>query len=300
MTTQATSGPCVNWALVPPRTPMIGQLCGSVDRGFQGPRRDRVGNARVRRALSNLIADNPYPHRVGERTDVMNQSLTKVVDGVWTASEPVSIVGMTLTASMSLLALPNGGLLVYSPVNLTPARKDAIAALGSVEHLYAPNLFHHSWLGQWAEAFPNATVHGPRGLSKKRADLRIDRVHGEPLPPDLIDVTHELPIEGFRLRESVLLHRPSATLVLADLVHNVGRPTQTWAKIYCNAMGFYDRVALSRAIRWTAFADRAAVRRSVDAIGALSFERVIVGHGEPILHDAKAALLQAFDWLPAS
>jgi hypothetical protein len=57
-------------------------------------------------------------------------------------------------------------------------------------------------------------------------------------------VVDELRIDGFRLRESVLFHRPSRTLVVADLVHNVGRPPHGWTKMYARTMGFYDRAAL--------------------------------------------------------
>lgn len=67
---------------------------------------------------------------------------------------------------------------------------------------------------------------------------------------------------------------------------------------HTKAMGFYDRVALSRMIRWTAFSDRAAARRSIDQLSALPFDRVIVGHGTPVQTGAKEAIANAFHWLP--
>jgi hypothetical protein len=107
-------------------------------------------------------------------------------------------------------------------------------------------------------------------------------------------------IDGFRLDETVLVHQPSATAIVADLVHNVGQPGGAWSKFYTKAMGFYDRVALSRMIRWTSFSDRAAARRSLDALLALPFDRLIVGHGVPLSDGAKDALADAFSWLPPS
>ncbi len=56
-------------------------------------------------------------------------------------------------------------------------------------------------------------------------------------------------------------------------------------------MGFYDQVALSRAIRWTGFTDRTATRRSIDAVVARPFERLVVGHGEPLPSGGREALL---------
>jgi hypothetical protein len=226
--------------------------------------------------------------------------LTDLAEGVWLSSAPVRIVGMTLSATMTVLRLGNGELLLYSPIGMTPERRAAVEALGTVAHLYAPNLYHHMYLGEWAAAFPSARVHAPAGLERKRADLRVDRVHGSTPEPAFAGVIEELSIEGFRLRESVLVYRPAKTLVVADLVHNVGRPQQRWAVVYTKMMGFYDRVALSRMLRWAAFDDRAAARRSIDALLTREFERLVVGHGEPLQSGAREAIAAAFEWLPAA
>lgn len=226
-------------------------------------------------------------------------ALTPFGDGIWLTRAPVVHLGLRLTATMTVLRLDDGGLLVHSPVALTAERRAAVEALGPVAHLYAPNLFHHRWIGEWSTAFPAARLHAPPGLARKRPDLRIDRVHGAP-EPAFAEVVDEHSIRGFLLEESALVHRPSRTLVVADLVHNMGRPRHAWTRLYAQAMGFCDRVALSRMIRWTAFRDRAAARRSLDAILASPFDRLVPGHGAPITTDARAALAAAYAWLPAA
>ena len=223
--------------------------------------------------------------------------LTNVADGVWIASAPVGIVGMRLTTTMTVLALGDGSLLLVSPIAATPGLVAAVEELGRVAHLYAPNTFHHMWIGEWAAAFPSARVHAPAGLARKRRDLRIDRVHGSGPEPAFAGVVDEVPIEGFRLEESVLVHRPSGTLVVADLAHNVGRPEGAWAAFYTKSMGFYDRVGLSRVLRWTAFSDRSAARRSVDELLSRPFARMIVGHGAPVARGAREGLASAYAWL---
>ena len=70
--------------------------------------------------------------------------------------------------------------------------------------------------------FPSARLHAPSGLVKERPDLRIDRVIGAVPEPAFAGTLEELPIEGFRLEETVLIHLPARTLVVADLVYNVG------------------------------------------------------------------------------
>jgi hypothetical protein len=187
-----------------------------------------------------------------------------------------------------------------SPLPLTPERRAAIEALGPIAHLYSPNLFHHLWLGEWAAAFPSARVHAAAGLAKKRPDLRIDRTHGSAPEPAFAGTIDEIPIHGFRLHESALFCRPASTLVVTDLVHNVGRPEDGWSKFYTRTMGFYDRVALSKALRWSAFSDRAAARRSLDELLALPFERLVVGHGTPVTEGARDALAAAYSWLPSA
>jgi hypothetical protein len=226
--------------------------------------------------------------------------LTPFAEGVWVDSAPVRILGMPLTATMTVLRLSDGSLLVHSPIAMTPERRAAIEALGPVAHLYAPNLYHHLRLGEWAAAFPSARVHAPAGLAKKHPDLRIDRAHNTTPEPALAGVVDELHIDGFRLEESVLVYRPARTVVVADLVHNIGRPQHRWTEIYTRTMGFYDRVALSRAIRWAAFRDRAAARRSVEELLAHPFDRLIVGHGTPLAAGGREALAAAYTWLLAT
>jgi hypothetical protein len=225
--------------------------------------------------------------------------LTPFAEGIWVDSEPVRILGMPLSVTMTVLRLADDGLLLYSPITLTPERRAAMEAIGPVAHLYAPNLYHHLRIGEWAAAFPSARLHAPAGLSRKRPDLRIDRVHAAAPEPAFANVVDELPIDGFRLEECVLFHRPARTLVVADLVQNVGRPRHAWSSIYTRTMGFYDRVALSRMIRWTAFSDRAAARRSLDDLLALPFDRLIVGHGAALSAAGKEAIAAAFAWLPS-
>jgi hypothetical protein len=143
-------------------------------------------------------------------------------------------------------------------------------------------------------------VHAPKELAKKRPDLRIHRFHDEDAPRDFGGVLTEAPIRGFRLRETALLYRPGRTLVVTDLVHNVGRPTHGWTKLYTRMMGFYDRVAMSRVLRWTSFDDKSAARQSVDQLLSHDFDGLIVGHGAPLPTAGRDALAGALSWLPAS
>ena len=87
------------------------------------------------------------------------------------------------------------------------------------------------------------------------------------------------------------------TLVVADLVHSIGRPTHAWTATYTRVMGFYDRIALSRMLRWTAFDALQAARRSIDGVLGHDFDRLVVGHGAPLSTGGHDAIATACDWL---
>jgi hypothetical protein len=195
---------------------------------------------------------------------------------------------------MTVLRLGGDALLLHSPVSMTPERRAAIEQLGEVAPLSAPNTFHHRWIGEWAAAFPKARFHAPSALAR---EMRIDRAHDKERDSDFAGVLDEQHFAGFRLHETALVHRASRSLVVADLAHNIGRPQDGWTKFYTRMMGFYDRVALSRVIRWTAFSDKGATRAGIDALLALPFDHMLVGHGEPVLDGAHASFEDVYAWL---
>jgi hypothetical protein len=234
---------------------------------------------------------------VANRLSISKASVTPLFDGIWIEIGPANILGMRLTTTMTVLRLGDNSLLVHSPLVLTAERRTAVDALGVVRHLYAPSTYHERHIGDWAAAYPTARLHAPTGLIRERPDLRIDRVIGALVEPAFAEVVEELTIDGFRLEETVLIYHPTRTLIVADLVHNVGRPRDWWTKFYTKLMGFYDRVAISRMLRWLAFSDRAAARRSIDELLTHSFGRLIVGHGTPLTSGAREAITDAFAWL---
>lgn len=221
-------------------------------------------------------------------------------EGIWIEIGPARILGMRLTTTMTVLRLADGSLLVHSPLPCTAERRAAVAALGPIAHLYAPSTFHDVHIAAWQAALPQARLHAPPGLVAERKDLRIDRVLGRDPEPALAGVVDEVLIEGFRLQETAVIYRPARTLIVADLVHNVGRPDQPWAKVYTRLMDFHDHVAMSRMIRWVGFSDRRAARRSLDTLLRHPFDKIVVGHGTPITTGAREAIASAFAWLPAA
>ena len=52
-------------------------------------------------------------------------------------------------------------------------------------------------------------------------------------------------------------------------------------------------------IRWAAFSDPEAARRSLDEVLRRPFDRLIVGHGAPLAAGGRGAFAGAYAWLPS-
>ena len=72
-------------------------------------------------------------------------------DDLWiTDGPPVDVVGFRYPTRMAVVRLPDGGLWLWSPVGLSMDLRDAVNALGPVQHLIGPNSLHHlSGLARW-------------------------------------------------------------------------------------------------------------------------------------------------------
>lgn len=224
-------------------------------------------------------------------------ALRRFADGVWVASAPQKFMSWELGTRMTVLRLSDGSLVVHSPIALDDSLKNSIVALGPVGHIVAPNLFHHLYTAAAIAAFPEAKLHGPAGLRKKRPDLRLDATLGEQLEPTWRDDLEALEIQGTMLEETVLWHKPSGTLVCADLVENFrGGAHDWWTRLYLRVSGIYGKVGLSRMLR-LAYRDRKKARRDIDQLLSWDFDKIVLAHGEPIDSNGVEALRDTYTWL---
>ncbi|MGB8331246.1 MAG: DUF4336 domain-containing protein [Polyangiales bacterium] len=222
--------------------------------------------------------------------------LTEFANGVWIASAPQKLYGWQLGARMTVLRLADESLLIHSPIALDDRLQGQIRALGPVSHLVAPSLFHHLYLRDAATTFPDAKVHGPAGLRKKRPDLRLDAILGTQSEPDWRDDVETLAVGGTLLDETLFWHKPSGTLVSADLIENFETADDWWTRAYLKLAGIDGRIGLSRFLR-LAFRDRKDARRSIDQVLQWDFDRIVLAHGKPIESDGLELLRETYTWL---
>ena len=186
------------------------------------------------------------------------------------------------------------GLLLYSPVRLTPEVVAEIKMIGRVAMIVAPNLFHHMFLRPSRAAFPEARVLVAGGLESKvgtiagSEEITVETVFAA---PDEID---HFVFDGHTLHETILFHRPSATLITADLLYNYGPLQDPAERTFSRAIGCYGMPHVPFYHRFS-IRDKQSVRRLIDTVVSWRVRRIIMSHGD-IIENNDASLLFAAAW----
>src|SRR5262245_28432429 len=222
-------------------------------------------------------------------------ALTAVVDDrIWTLDRPVWFGGVRLRARTTVVRLDDGGLLMHSPAPPTDALAEQLRALGPVRWLVVPNCFHHLGTPAAAAHFPEAQVVGPASALRRNEALRLHvdihdaRFRGQ--VPEL----EALPLLGVPfLDETVLYHRPTQTLLGADVVLCAGAKDHWSLRWAARMTGFYERVRVPPDVR-RKIPDKTAAARSIQAMLERPAQRLIVGHADVIEADCRDHLARAW------
>lgn len=224
------------------------------------------------------------------------ETLTPLTPGVFTIARPLRFFGVEMGSRMTVLVQGDGGLIVHSPVALDAPLRAAIDGLGDVRAIVAPTLFHHLFVGPWHEAYPHAALWCCPGLENKRSDLAWTGVLGDDVRSPLGDEIEHV-VFGARSieNEAVLYHRPSKTIVSADLIFEFGafpsRVTRTIGALLGNdgpGATWLERLTIR---------DRPRARREVDRMLAWEADRLIIAHGNVVHEEATPVLERAYAFL---
>lgn len=215
--------------------------------------------------------------------------MTPIADGVYVLESPQRFYGLEVGARMTLLQT-DGGTLVHSPIDVPV---EAVSAAGDLRWVVSPNRLHHLHAGPWL-------THGLEGwaapgLPEKRPDLLFAGVLERGVAPFGPDIG-VYPLSCFPMtNEVVLLHRPSRTLVVTDLVFHFG-PDAPWLTRAAMAMSLGYPGCCSTVLERVGFR-RAVAREEIGALLELDFDRLVMSHGRIIETDGKESLRGAFRWL---
>jgi hypothetical protein len=222
--------------------------------------------------------------------------LQKIAEHIWTVAIPHKMMGLHLGTRMTAVKLSNNKVLLHSPIPISEALHREINAIGQVSHIICPNIFHHSYAQEATKAFPNATLHGPKALHKKRADLKFGAELSNTAHPDWANDLAQLSIEGCELQETVFYHSKTKTIISADLSENFKTSDHLPTRLYLKAAGIHGKPGWSKLLRFV-YRDRNLAKKSIAQLFNWDFDKVIVAHGDIINQQAKEAIQQTFVWL---
>ncbi len=228
-----------------------------------------------------------------------------VADGVFVVDSTLSgLMGRIVPARMTVIRLPDGGLLLHSPTQFSVGLKNELEKLGPIRHLVAPNIAHWMFLQAWQRACPDATTWAAPGLrersSVQKSGVRLDHDLSDVAPAEWGGAIELATVPGgFGFHEVALFHRPTRTLVLTDLVLNleapkVPAPLRPLARLFGIVApdGMpppYLRAVINRR--------RQEAAEGASRLLALQPERVIFAHGRWFERDGTAALRRSLRWL---
>jgi hypothetical protein len=230
--------------------------------------------------------------------------LKPVAEAVWIVDgEPIKAGGLPLPVRMTVVQLSTGDLLLYSPTRYTPGLRRTLDRLGPIRHLVAPNVAHWMFLRDWQRACPGATSWGVPGLRDRAqvraAGVRIDRELGSVPPPEWSREVDQVFLKAAFFAEVDLFHRPSRTLMVADIVLNVeGRRMPTLPRLMAGVLGILEpdgRAPLY--LRLLLRTNRRAVAEAAARLVGFEPRRVIVSHGRILEQNAPAQLRHSLRWL---
>ena len=211
----------------------------------------------------------------------------------------VVVAGFHYPTRMAVIRLSGGRLFVWSPIRLTDSLRAEVEALGTVQHIVAPNSLHHLFLPEWKRACPAAKVHAAPGLRKKRRDIAFDADLGNTPSAEWTGEIDQVLMQGNLITtEAVFFHARSGTVLFTDLLQQFPATSFSgWRALVAKLdLMVGPEPAVPRKFR-VAFIDRRAARHSLERIFAWPAETVLMAHGTPVEKNARAFLRRAFGWL---
>ncbi|MGD8788026.1 MAG: DUF4336 domain-containing protein [Burkholderiales bacterium] len=230
----------------------------------------------------------------------MAYSIYEYIPGrIYIVEYPIRFGGLDLFSRMTIVKLNNGKLWLHSPCKPDATLKSEIDRLGEVAYIIAPGNFHHLYVADIQADYPDAETFLCPGLEKKRADLRFDWILGNRPDPRWKSDFEQTLIQGTRIiNEVAFLHKPTQTLILVDLLENIGDDythdagllLKFWWKAVFH-MWNHPKPAPEYQMGW---GDKEIVRKALERILSWEFDRIIIAHGNLIESEAKAVASEAW------
>jgi hypothetical protein len=198
-----------------------------------------------------------------------------------------------------VIRLADGKLVLHSPTKPTLELRAEVDALGKVGAIVAPSWWHDLYLSDYVRIYPTAALYGAKTLTRWNQSL--------PFTAELSDIAptmwerdveqHQVEGIGLFLDEVVFYHRPSRSLIVADLLFNFSDNDAPITRFLARfVIGPYPGCRFAYLYR-PVITDSKRFRASVERILAWDFDQIIVGHGAIVRTNGKEIFRAAFRWL---
>jgi hypothetical protein len=213
-----------------------------------------------------------------------------VAENLWIQHYPLSMLGGHQGRVVTIIRLASGKLIIHSTGPFTAADVAEINALGTPGWLVDSMLRHDTFAKEGRAAFPGILYLAPDGFS---AGANITTQPLLPAPPEWNPEVRVLLIDGMpKAQEHVVLHAPSRTLIVADLVFNFPESTG-WTSFMRKALMGVKESPDSARLYPMQIKDRPAYDRSIRELLTWDFDRIIVGHNAVLETGGKQRLKSA-------
>ena len=224
--------------------------------------------------------------------------LQQLDENLWIHDEDAAIAGFHIGARMTVIRLQSGALWLHSPLDISPQLKNEIDALGEVGFVASPFERHYLGLKSCHAAYPNAQFFAPPGLDvKKFPDISFTGRLSETPPTAWREELDQTLIRGNALdNEVVFFHKPSRTLICADLCFNLPASRPSFTRFLAKRFGVYEHFAPSLGFKLLT-RNGTLLRQSIRRILQWDFDRVIISHGDILKSGGKEKMRVSFAWL---
>ncbi len=219
------------------------------------------------------------------------ESWQKIGEGAWLKQFSLKLLGAEFNRTVTVFHLDEGNVLVHSTGPFTEEDYRFFESLGHHIHFVDATCFHDTLTKKVLQAAPEANFYAPEGFSVK--DDRLKPITA--LTPILGDAIEMIPLLGMpKVNEVEFYDRRNGILVIADLIFNFTE-SGAWTRGFVRATaGIREYPGMSRMFRML-IRDKPAFQESIDQLRALDFDKLVFGHGQPILENAKKSFENALD-----
>jgi hypothetical protein len=209
------------------------------------------------------------------------QRLVEVSPGtLWRVAHAMPLTGSPfhVTSVTTVVRTKEGDLAIINPVALGDDVATDIEKLGRVRWVLSQGKVHSKYLAVVRNRFPGSIALGTQGHLKHApaAHLELD---------GLLETFAEMPrdlepmlVRGHLFEEVLLVHRPTSTLIVQDMVANGRRASAGFAgRLYGFAFGLFDRIGFM-SYNLPFWQDVPALHESFRAVRASGFTQVTGAH----------------------